>query len=103
DFINIVDFAINNQNIVGVYNVSAPTPLPNASFMKSLRHALNVSFGVPTPLWLLKIGAVLINTETELLLKSRYVIPKKLLDQSYSFEFPEIDGALEDLVKKSNN
>ena len=59
-----------------------------------------VLLGIPSPNWLLKIGACLINTETELILKSRYVIPEKLRQEGFEFEFKTIDLCLNDLKKK---
>lgn len=97
DFIGIVDFAIQNTHMEGVYNVATPHPLPNEAFMKSLRQSLRMPFGFPLPAWLLKIGATIIRTAPELLLKSRYVIPKRLLDAGYVFAFPALGPALKDL------
>jgi NAD dependent epimerase/dehydratase family enzyme len=66
--------------------------------MKTLRRTMHVSFGLPSPVWLLAIGAVIIKTETELILKSRWVIPQKLLDLGYTFKYPTLDTALKNIV-----
>ncbi len=97
DFMSIVDFIIANQNLSGVYNVTAPTPIPNHQFMSSLRAALKAPVGIPLPKWLLEVGASIIRTETELVLKSRRVIPSKLLEVGYKFRYDAIDLALNDL------
>lgn len=100
DFVNIVDYTINNPSISGVYNVTAPYPLKNYELMTHLRKSLKIPFGLPMPGWFLKIGAYIINTETELILKSRYVIPEKLLKEKYNFLFPKIQDAFKDLIKR---
>jgi len=99
DFVGIIDFIIANPNLEGAYNVTAPTPVHNTHIMKALRSAVGVPFGLPLPKWLLEFGAVIIGTETELILKSRKVIPKKLLDAGYKFQFAEIEDALNDLCR----
>lgn len=79
DFAGIVDFVIAHKDLAGVFNVTAPEPVPNAVFMTALRQACGMPFGLPMPGWLLALGAVLIRTETELILKSRRVAPGRLL------------------------
>lgn len=98
DFVNIVDYVINNRALSGVFNVSAPTPIKNMYFMRVLRRALKRPFGLPLPKWMLEIGAVLIQTETELILKSRRVVPDRLVKSGYRFEYPEVEDAVMDLV-----
>ncbi len=97
DFLRIVDFTIQNKNIKGSVNTTAPSSIDNATFMKSLRNSLAYKFGLPQPKWLLTIGAFFIRTEPELILKSRWVSPKILLDNNFNFLFTDIDLALEDL------
>ena len=67
-------------------------------FMRTLRQNMNVSFGLPSPAWLLEMGAVIIKTETELLLKSRRVIPERLLKGGYIFKYSLLNEALKDIV-----
>ncbi len=98
DFVGIVDYIISNPSMKGAYNVTAPKPIPNTEFMKALRHAVGIPFGLPMPKWLLEFGAVLIGTETELILKSRRVVPKRLLDAGYQFQFNSIEKAFEQLL-----
>lgn len=98
DLFNIILFLQKDDALNGVFNCSAPNPITNAHLMKSLRKTIKVRIGLPSPAWLLKIGAVLIGTETELVLKSRWVIPDRLAKAGYEFKFPEIDSALEDIL-----
>lgn len=97
DFLSIVDFIILNERIQGSVNVSSPNPIPNKEFMFKLRNVCKVPFGIPMSRGLLEIGAILIGTETELILKSRRVVPKRLLDEGFNFQYSQIDDALLDL------
>lgn len=99
DFVNIVEWCRTNQNAKGPYNIVAPNPVTNAEMMKSMRKAMHMPFGLPAPKWMLDVGAWLIGTEVELLLKSRWVEPKRLLDEGYKFQYPEITKALNQLLK----
>ncbi len=98
DLFNIILFLQQEKELSGVFNCSAPNPVDNATLMKSLRKIMKVSIGLPSPEWMLKMGAVLIGTETELILKSRWVLPDKLENAGYQFKFPTINEALEDIL-----
>lgn len=100
DFCKAVEFLIEHKNTEGSYNVSSPNPIPNAHFMKTLREAVRTPFGIPAPKWLLEIGAFLIRTETELILKSRFVVPERLLREGFKFKFDQIEHAVNDIVSK---
>lgn len=100
DFARAVDFLIKREDIAGAVNIAAPNPLPNRAFMAALREAWNVPNGIPTPAPLLEIGAFVLRTETELVLKSRRVVPGRLLDAGFEFHFTEWSAAAEDLVRK---
>lgn len=97
DFVNIIDFISEHDELTGELNVSNPNPITNEHVMRTLRKAVGVPFGIPMPTWLLEFGAMLIGTETELVLKSRRVVPKRLLDAGYKFQFTTIEDALTDL------
>jgi uncharacterized protein (TIGR01777 family) len=97
DFIAAVRWLIAREDIDGVVNVASPNPLPNAEFMRVLRDTYGVPFGVPVNKWMLEIGAVVMRTETELILKSRRVVPTRLLEQGFEFTYPEWPGAARDL------
>lgn len=99
DFANAIDFIIQKE-IVGVINVVSPKPVRNADFMQKLRKAVDFPFGIPMNVFLLKIGSFIIRTEAELVLKSRNVIPKRLLENGFQFKFGEIDNAFENLLSK---
>ena len=97
DFIAAVRWLIDRDDIEGAVNVAAPNPLPNAEFMRVLREACGVRFGLPANKWMLEIGAVFMRTETELILKSRRVVPARLLEHGFRFKYPEWRGAARDL------
>lgn len=97
DFNNAVDFLFKNTEANGIYNVVSPNPITNKDFMHFLRKSLSIPFGMPLPEYLLKLGAFIINTETELIMKSRRVIPTRLLEEGFAFKFPAMEEALVDL------
>jgi uncharacterized protein len=97
DFIAAVRWLIDRDDIEGAVNVAAPNPLPNAEFMRLLREACGASFSLPTSKWMLEIGAVFMRTETELVLKSRRVVPARLLEHGFKFKYPEWRSAAQDL------
>lgn len=94
DLLGIIDFLEQHPDIDGPVNASTPNPVDNASFMASVRRTLGVRFGPPTPRWMLELGAMGIRTETELILKSRWVLPGTLTEAGYVFQHPELDEAL---------
>jgi uncharacterized protein (TIGR01777 family) len=75
DFARAVEFLIEREEFSGVVNVASPNPLPNAEFMRALREAWGTGTALPAPAWLIEIGAFFLRTESELVLKSRRVIP----------------------------
>lgn len=98
DLYNIIIFFQSNKALTGVYNSSSPNPVDNKTLMKSLRQAMKVKICLPSPTWLLEIGAVIIKTETELVLKSRWVVPEKLIESGYTFKFTALESALENIL-----
>ena len=98
DTCNIIEWIHTHDEMEGVYNCSSPNPVTNEVFMKTLRNITGHKFGLPAYEWMLKIGAGIIGTEPELILKSRWVLPAKLLESGYRFEFDEIDKAFTDIV-----
>lgn len=99
DFANAIEFVIQKE-IVGIINVVSPQPVRNANFMQKLRKAVGFPFGIPLNAFLLEIGSFIIRTQPELVLKSRNVVPKRLLDNDFKFKFGDIDEAFEDLLRK---
>ena len=98
DVYEIMMFVRKHENLNGVFNCSSPNPVTNEAFMKALRKPLKQRIGLPTPEWLLKVGAVAIRTETELIFKSRWVVPDRLLKAGYRFTFPTLDRAFKDVL-----
>ena len=100
DFVHAVDFLIANEDIEGVVNIASPNPIPNSEFMRALRQAWGIGFGLSATEWMLDWGAFLLRTETELILKSRRVVPGRLLKLGFRFDFPNWSEAAMDLVEK---
>ena len=98
DLLHAMDFIEERKSIEGPVNISAPNPLRNEELMRILRQKIGIPFGIPTPKWLLAMGAALINTETELIMKSRNVVPKKLNDAGFVFKYPSLNIALDQLI-----
>jgi uncharacterized protein len=88
---------IDHDDVAGVVNVASPNPLPNADFMRALREVSGAPIGLPASRWMLEIGAVFMRTETELILKSRRVVPSRLLRRGFAFMFPNWPDAAVDL------
>lgn len=90
-------WAIERGDLEGVYNACSLTPVTNAEFMSELRRALHRRLGVPSPAWLVKLGAPVIGTEAELALSGRLCVPARFRALRFPFQFPTLRGALEDL------
>jgi uncharacterized protein len=101
DFCAACDFLIARDDINGAVNVAAPHPLPYADFMSILRKAWDRRFGLPAATWMLKIGAFVMGTDTELLLKSRRVVPGRLTSAGFTFAFPTWASTANDLVART--
>jgi uncharacterized protein len=100
DFVRAIAFLIEHEELAGAVNLAAPQPVTHREFMAALRAAAGVPIGLPATKWMIAIGAVLMRTDTELLLKSRYVVPQRLLDAGFSFAFPEWGPAARELVAR---
>lgn len=100
DFTAAVEFLIRRDDLSGAVNIAAPNPLPNADFMRGLREAWGVHFGLPAQRWMIEMGAWLMRTESELVLKSRRVVPRRLLDAGFAFRFPAWPDAARDLCAR---
>jgi uncharacterized protein (TIGR01777 family) len=98
DLCNIIVFLYQHKELNGVYNCAAPGPVTNEILMKTFRQVTHTGIGFPSPKWLLTIGAAIIKTETELILKSRWVIPEKLVQEGYVFKYPALQPAIEDIL-----
>lgn len=102
DFVAAVRWLIEHDALEGPINVASPHPIPNAEFMRVLRAACGFRFGLPAPRWMLEIGAVFLQTETELILKSRRVVPARLLDSGFRFTYPDWSSAARDLCARAD-
>lgn len=100
DFVNAVNWLIERDEIEGAVNLAAPGPLPNRDFMRLLREAWGIRLGLPATALMLEVGAVFLRTETELILKSRRVIPTRLVEGGFTFQYPEWGEASAELVAR---
>jgi uncharacterized protein len=100
DFIRAVQWLIDHDEIEGPVNLAAPNPVPNAEFMRTLRNAWGAKIGLPATRWMLEIGAFLLRTESELILKSRRVVPTRLIESGFEFRFPTWAAAADDLCRR---
>lgn len=100
DFVRAMYAMIGNPDLSGPVNVAAPYPLPNAEFMRHLRASAGVKVGLPAFAWMIEIGAFFLRTESELILKSRRVVPGKLLKAGFGFKFPTWPEAVADLYRR---
>lgn len=100
DFVRAVDWLIQHKELDGAVNLAAPNPLPNSEFMDSLRKALGISWGLPATEWMLEMGAFFLRSETELMLKSRRVVPKRMLESGFTFQFLTWPEAARDLCAR---
>lgn len=98
DFVNAIEFIIRNEDLDGVFNLTVPEPIRNRELMSAFRKAVGRSFGLPMPKAILEVGAIIIRTETELILKSRRVVPKRLLEAGYEFNYTNAEAAFRNLV-----
>lgn len=100
DFVAAVQWLIARDEIAGPVNLAAPGPLPFCDFFAELRRAWGIRFGLPATRWMLELGAFLMRTETELVLKSRRVVPGLLLARGFEFAFPDWRSAADDLCRR---
>jgi uncharacterized protein (TIGR01777 family) len=103
DFIRAVSWLIEHPELEGPVNLASPNPLPNAEFMRTLRAAWGAGFGLPAARWMLAVGAFFMRTETELVLKSRRVVPGRLLESGFVFQFPTWAEAARELCQRWRN
>ncbi|AYB43320.1 TIGR01777 family oxidoreductase [Paenibacillus lautus] len=100
DLYRMILFLQGKEELSGVFNGASPYPVTNKELMEQLRLALNRRMGLPSPKWLLELGAGLIRTETELVLKSRWVIPDRLCKAGFHFAYDTLNEALADILKR---
>ena len=101
DFCRAVEWILEHETLQGPVNLAAPEPLPNEEMMRTFRRVCGgVPFGLPAFEWMLEVGAFVMRTETELILKSRRVVPGKLLAEGFAFRFPRMEAAVRDLEQR---
>lgn len=98
DLARMIEWLFENEKAEGVYNCVAPNAVSNYSFMKTLRQVTGHKIGLPATTWMLEAGAFLIGTETELMLKSRWVIPARAMQEGFTFKYPMLKSALKEIV-----
>ncbi|MQY36481.1 Epimerase family protein [Streptomyces sp. RB17] len=103
DFVRAVEFLIDRDDIDGPVNLASPGPLPHRDFMRILRAARGVPVGLPATRWMAELGAFALRSDTELLLKSRRVVPGRLSAAGFDFAYPEWQQAAEDLVRRARS
>lgn len=102
DTCRMIDWIETNKELEGTFNCSSPRPVTNEVFMETLRKTAGHKFGLPAYSWMLAIGAALIGTETELILKSRWVLPTRILATGFRFKYPVLKTAIQDIISKTN-
>ncbi|MEP7366716.1 MAG: TIGR01777 family oxidoreductase [Acidobacteriota bacterium] len=100
DFVRAIEWLLAREDLSGVVNIASPNPLTNEQFMHGLRQAWGVRIGLPATEWMLAIGAWVMRTETELVLKSRRVVPGRLLESGFEFHYPHWPQAARELVSR---
>ncbi|MFE4696400.1 TIGR01777 family oxidoreductase [Streptomyces sp. NPDC056738] len=101
DFVRAVEFLIARDDLDGPVNLASPGPLPHRAFMRALRTAWGVPLGLPATRWMAELGAFALRSDTELLLKSRRVVPGRLRAAGFTFEHPEWEKAATSLVQRA--
>ena len=99
DFVRAVEFLIERNDLSGPVNLASPHPLPQWEFMKAMRKAWGAPIGLPATKWMAKIGAVFMRTDTELVFKSRRVVPRRLLEAGFKLDLSEWPAAAKSLVE----
>jgi uncharacterized protein (TIGR01777 family) len=101
DFCRAVEWIVDQDDLIGPVNMAAPHPVTNAEMMRLFRQECGIPVGLPAAEWMLEVGAFFLRTETELLLKSRRVVPGKLLTSGFQFQFAQMKEALSDLQRRT--
>jgi uncharacterized protein (TIGR01777 family) len=100
DFARAIEWIFNHDDLSGPVNCAAPHPISNREFMQILRETVHAPLGLPATSWMLAVGAFLMGTETELLLKSRRVVPGKLQESGFEFRFPDWQIACDSIISE---
>jgi uncharacterized protein (TIGR01777 family) len=101
DVVGAVLHLVDHPDIAGPVNVAAPDVVTNAELMAQMRDATGRRAGLPEPAWLLEVGARIIRTEAELVLKSRWVASDLLLASGYAFTHETLGSALDEIMGRT--
>jgi NAD dependent epimerase/dehydratase family enzyme len=101
DFVRAIEFLATREDISGPVNLAAPVPLAQRAFKRALRAAWGVPAGLPATKWMAELGAFVLRSDTELLLKSRRVVPGRLLEAGFTFDHPQWPEAATDLARRA--
>jgi uncharacterized protein len=100
DTCRMIEWFTGHTELNGTYNCAAPNPVTNSEFMQTLRRTTGTRIGLPAYTWMIKIGGAVIGTSPELVLKSRWVLPTKILETGFQFHYPDLDKAMKDIISK---
>lgn len=93
--------ALEIQTMQGSYLATAPSPVSQEDFMRQLRRAMRIPIGLPTLPWMVRIGAPLfLRTDPELALYGRYCVSRRLPEEGFTFQYPNLAGALQSLFEE---
>lgn len=98
DFVRMVQWIVDHKELAGAINICAPNPIINKEVMGLLRKEMGMPFGIPQAKWMLQFGAVLLQTEIELIVKSRRVVPTRMLESGFEFSYPTMQETLKDII-----
>lgn len=98
DTCRMIEWIAEREQLHGIYNCSSPNPVSNETFMRTLREVTGCRLGLPASKWMLKLGALIMGTETELILKSRWVLPTRILETGFQFKYPFLKDAMENII-----
>jgi uncharacterized protein (TIGR01777 family) len=98
DAARTTEWFADHAELQGIFNCTAPNPVKNAELMQLIRKGYGMPLALPAPKWLLEIGAIVIGTETELILKSRWVVPKRLLNSGFEFTYERVEDAVREIL-----
>ncbi len=103
DVVRAIRFIADHPELEGVINLSSPHPTDNRTLMRILRRVVRMPIGMPMPRWMLELGSWAIRTETELVLKSRWVLPERLTDAGFTFSYPDLEPAVRAILDDSKD
>jgi NAD dependent epimerase/dehydratase family enzyme len=101
DTCRMIEWLMEHKELEGTYNCVSPNAVTNTAFMQTLRKLTGHVIGLPAYKWMLAIGARLIGTEPELVLKSRWVLPAKITQAGFNFKYPLLEDAFKEILTKT--